>query len=415
MKKLKKIASVLMLAAAVVFAEGCTKPDEPNNGGNDNGGGNNDVSVTVTTATPSDITATTAVCGAEVTVSEGATLSELGVCWSKLANPTASDNHLSIATWNEPFTCTLTELEPNTVYHVRAYALRNQEYYYGADKSFTTLDNGPIVPEGAVNGFFTINEEGDLVRFSHGNLQYQATTNTWRFALNQYDYIGEDNAHNSLFYSDWIDLFGWGTSGWDCGNDYYRPTDIEYRDEPGPEFGFHYGPSGEYSLIGEYANSDWGVYNAISNGGNQPGMWRTLGANEWNYIVFNRRPESGCRLVKAQVNAVNGLILLPDNWTTETYPFANMNNTIANYEGNVISALDWSMLEDAGCVFLPAAGFRYVSEVRSVNEEGDYWSRDHSNINAAGFFWFKSNTITNGLYAWPRWQGRSVRLVQDVQ
>ncbi len=32
MKKLKKIASVLMLAAAVVFAEGCTKPDEPNNG-----------------------------------------------------------------------------------------------------------------------------------------------------------------------------------------------------------------------------------------------------------------------------------------------------------------------------------------------------------------------------------------------
>lgn len=34
MKKLRKIASILMLAAAVVFAAGCTKPDEPNNGGN---------------------------------------------------------------------------------------------------------------------------------------------------------------------------------------------------------------------------------------------------------------------------------------------------------------------------------------------------------------------------------------------
>ena len=33
MKKLRKIASVLMLAATVVFAVGCTKPDEPNNGG----------------------------------------------------------------------------------------------------------------------------------------------------------------------------------------------------------------------------------------------------------------------------------------------------------------------------------------------------------------------------------------------
>ena len=31
----------MMLAAAVVFAAGCTKPDEPNNGGNNNGGGNN--------------------------------------------------------------------------------------------------------------------------------------------------------------------------------------------------------------------------------------------------------------------------------------------------------------------------------------------------------------------------------------
>ena len=41
MKKLRKIASVLMLAAAVVFATGCSKPDEPNNGGNNNGGGNN--------------------------------------------------------------------------------------------------------------------------------------------------------------------------------------------------------------------------------------------------------------------------------------------------------------------------------------------------------------------------------------
>ena len=41
MKKLRKFASVMMLAAAVVFAVGCTKPDEPNNGGNNNGGGNN--------------------------------------------------------------------------------------------------------------------------------------------------------------------------------------------------------------------------------------------------------------------------------------------------------------------------------------------------------------------------------------
>ena len=66
------------------------------------------------------------------------TLEELGVCWGLQANPTASEEHLSTAQWNEPFTCTLTELNHNTVYHVRAYAKQGSDYYYGADKTFTT-------------------------------------------------------------------------------------------------------------------------------------------------------------------------------------------------------------------------------------------------------------------------------------
>jgi hypothetical protein len=409
MKKLRKILSAIVLTAMVAFAAGCTPEDDPSNGGN-----NNDVSVTVTTATPSDITATTAVCGATVTVSEGATLSQLGVCWSKQANPTASDNHLSTTTWNAPFTCTLSDLEPNTVYHVRAYALRNQEYYYGSDKSFTTLDAGPVVPEGVVNGFFTVNNDGAQVRFSHGNLQYQASTGTWRFALNQYDYVGEGNLNISPSYSGWIDLFGWGTSGWDCGNRHYKPTDIEYSNDSQYSYGIYYGPEGTNSLTGEYANSDWGVYNAISNGGNEPGMWRTLGANEWFYLMYKRTTETNSRFVKAQVNEVNGLVLLPDSWTTETYPFENINYTTINYNVNVISASDWSALEDAGCVFLPAAGVRYVLELRHINAEGDYWSRDPANGADGSFIWFDSNNIPYGLYGWPRWQGRSVRLVQDV-
>ena len=128
MKKVMKAVAALMLMTAVVFTAGCNKPDEPNN----------ETVVTVTTITPSDITTTTAVCGAEVVVSEGVTLEELGVCWGLQANPTASEEHLSTAQWNEPFTCTLTELNHNTVYHVRAYAKQGSDYYYGADKTFTT-------------------------------------------------------------------------------------------------------------------------------------------------------------------------------------------------------------------------------------------------------------------------------------
>ncbi len=141
-------AIVLMM----VFAVGCTKPEEPNNGGNNNnqndtivdpnnGGGNNgnnDNDVRVTTYAPQDITATTAKCGGDAIVVQGLSLSGLGVCWSSESNPTVEDAHLTTSNWNDPYVCTITGLEPSSCYHIRAFAIRGLVYYYGEDVSFTT-------------------------------------------------------------------------------------------------------------------------------------------------------------------------------------------------------------------------------------------------------------------------------------
>ena len=135
-RTLKATAAIMLM---MVFVTGCNKPDEPNNGGGNNG--NNDSDVRVTTYTPQEITQTTAACGGDVIV-QGLTLTKLGVCWSMEQNPTINDNNLSTTDWNAPFVCTLYHLNPNTTYHVRAFALRGLEYYYGEDKAFTTLDGG---------------------------------------------------------------------------------------------------------------------------------------------------------------------------------------------------------------------------------------------------------------------------------
>ena len=129
MKKLTKALAAIMLMTTVMCAAGCT-PEE-----------NNDGDVRVTTYTPQDVTRTSAVCGGDVIVIQGLSLTELGVCWSTERNPTASDTHLSTSNWSEPYVCTITGLEPDTKYHVRAYALRGLEYYYGDDKTFTTEEN----------------------------------------------------------------------------------------------------------------------------------------------------------------------------------------------------------------------------------------------------------------------------------
>ena len=136
MKKHLKALTAIMLMTVAVIAAGCKPEDEPDNGGN------NDMTVTVTTVEPSEITKTTAICGAEAIVSEGAALTEIGVCWNTRENPTVNDKLLSTTTWNEPFSCTLTDLEPGTEYYVRAFAICNSKCYYGENKSFTTESNG---------------------------------------------------------------------------------------------------------------------------------------------------------------------------------------------------------------------------------------------------------------------------------
>jgi uncharacterized protein (TIGR02145 family) len=129
MKKVMKAIVALLLMTTLVCAAGCNKPE------------NQDDDVKVTTYTPQDITQTTAKCGGDVIATQGLTLNELGVCWSTSRNPTVEDAHLSTSNWNEPYVCTIIGLEPVTKYHVRAYALRGLEYYYGDDKSFTTEGN----------------------------------------------------------------------------------------------------------------------------------------------------------------------------------------------------------------------------------------------------------------------------------
>lgn len=262
------------------------------------------------------------------------------------------------------------------------------------------------VPEGAINGKFSVSAT-QQVYFSQGNLQYQASTGIWQFATNQYDYIGDANSNISSSYSGWIDLFGWGTSGWNCGNTYYRPWDSNNSCAE------CYGPI-DQNLIGGYVNSDWGYYNTISNGGNTMHQWRTLSQSEWHYMFHARSTTSGIRYAKAQVNDVNGIIMLPDNWSSSNYTLYSTNSGEANFSSNVISSDIWTnSLEPLGVVFLPASGFRGTT-VNSVGMGGCYWSASYSNSTDAYFINFRDGRLDTN-YPGYRCLGRSVRLVCSVE
>lgn len=259
-------------------------------------------------------------------------------------------------------------------------------------------------PQGAINEEFSVSSTKKVV-FSKGNLQYQASTKTWRFAEHQWDYIGthtdnqyfsdfggtitgSDNHFISPTYLGWIDLFGWGTLN--------HPTDtstLSYR----------------YSVFG-----DWGA-RRIENGGDEDHFWRTLTQEEWYYLIVTRNTISGIKYAKAIVNGVNGIIVLPDNWDPSIFRLNNTDLSEASFNSNVINISDWEKkMEINGAVFLPAAGHRIGNEIYSLNIYGYYWSSTSSHDGHAPCFMFSDKALSVKQFWNDVYDGCSVRLVGDL-
>ena len=282
------------------------------------------------------------------------------------------------------------------------------------------------------------------VYFSPGNLQYQASTDTWRFAEHQWDYVGNaagntTSGDDRATQADWIDLFAWGTSGYDDPSSdhdvYYHPWDNKESQYYGPGSVSGFNISGA-NLTGDLTKYDWGVFNAI--GASPAGTWRTLTADEWQWLLTPKTgdpdPGTNCRTsstvngvenaryAKASVNGIKGLIIFPDSYTHPagvTLP-SGINTKDAAYTVNTYTAADWSAIQAAGAVFLPAAGYRYWysgSDYRidGNNTYGGYWTRTcgSNNGNAQAIYFSESNVSAYDDRA--RWTSISVRLVRDVE
>ena len=324
---------------------------------------------------------------------------------------------------------------------------------------------------------FSIGEK--KVTIAPGNLQYQASTNTWRFAEHQYDYVGTGGGHisrtysgvtfemdnfgnvtgsnNNLIaedYSGWIDLFGWGTSGWpnsgdDSSNDptwiYYQPWSSSKAEEGPDNNKCNYGPAYNATnpnLVDNNANGDWGVFNQI---GDYPkNTWRTWLQDEFISIKDRTTSTSGfakgydkdkASYVPATVNGVKGLILFPDVYTQPADAVPTLANGLSFnflsfYSSFVVDDTAWSKMESAGAVFLPAAGDRYGKNTRyfyaHIAPYGEYWTAtSYPSSNGRSGHWIRfslytvqgthyQKTIVDTATGDVRAFGGSVRLIRDL-
>jgi len=93
---------------------------------------------TVTTNTVDNITATTALCGGNVTAEGDKPVIAKGVCFDTVASPTIAKNRTIDGWGTGSFTSDLVSMLPNKTYYAKAYAISEYGVAYGSQKSFTT-------------------------------------------------------------------------------------------------------------------------------------------------------------------------------------------------------------------------------------------------------------------------------------
>ena len=275
--------------------------------------------------------------------------------------------------------------------------------------SFVAQAQSPI-KDGAILAEFSVSDS-TKVYFSQGNLLYNGSP-WWWFAEHQwnrtstYEYDYQDECYNEDIDPSadvTFNIFPWGTSGYNGKN----PNLISVITMTSRTI-YNYG-DGTNDIAG--TNYDWGVYNKIFNGGDKAGLWRTLTKEEWNYLIKNRANASE-KYGVANVEGVNGLILLPDKWELPK-DIVFTSGVLNVYKGsgyylNNYTASEWAKMETCGAVFLPTVIDRAGGDILGL-----YWSSSACGDKQAYCLYFTYGYL--GISSTPRAYRMAVRLVQDVK
>ena len=263
-----------------------------------------------------------------------------------------------------------------------------------------TLNNPAAVPDPPAAAYAVKTSAGTLttfsvsgdkeVYFSKANLRYNESSGVWSFHDNQID----------------------GCIGWVTGS-YPQGYNVSPNGSEMDRFcwGFQYPTTtGESDYVDGSRNlnrtdgTDWGC--ALTGEGNN--NWRTLTAAEWNYLLNNANRGSK-RFMKVSTGMlsitdpntnttydglfISGLFIAPDNFDPSQYSFTSSfaNKSWNNTTCQGLGIADANTLLAAGCVFLPALGYR------DENGYQDYYpySGGPTNTEFVGYYWSATGVQQN--------------------
>ena len=383
---------------------------------------------TVITGEVTNITVSSAKCRGEVTSDGNGTVTAYGHCWSTTPNPTIEENDGTVGSGNiaKPFTSSMTNLEHNTTYYIRAYATNEIGTAYGEEVSFTTvakllpevttgevtditLNSAKCVSEVTFAGNVDIMEcgvcwstttnptiEDNKVEGYNINIIYNNGIGSWKVMMTDLEHnttyyvrayatneIGTAYGEEVIFTTlpiegtanghSWVDLGLPSGKKWATCN-----VGATLPEEYGDYFAW-----GETNPKSEYTSNNNTTYDKTMNdisGNAQYDAARANWGGNWRIPTYDELYELGTKCTWT--------------WTTQ--------NGVNGYKVTGPSGAS---------IFLPAAGVRYKSSLGNAGVDGFYWSSTPLESSGRGAYNLDVHSSNHGMYSNYRYYGLSVRPV----
>ena len=256
-----------------------------------------------------------------------------------------------------------------------------------------------------IPGLFTVDSNGKQVFFSKGNLYccgvkfnddgtVKSMANAqWGFEANQYDTTPSSRGDRD---ENHISHFMW------CRTP-EKAMALEYDSNWDGETPFF---AAKNFTVNGY--SGWSVLTGGDNG-------------EWSYLLNSRNTTyvSNRRYAAVKVNDMAGLLIFPDDFSSWPSKAGDepqtFNTNSSNWNDRNYAVEQFTVLQNNGCVFLPAAGVRFGvggdTRVIDVGNDGYYWSSTPDGLVAYNLYFFSGNVNPADYYG--QYDACAVRLVAD--
>jgi len=216
---------ILITVATTVIFTSCNKLE------------NKPVLPTISTKSATNITIVSATCGGNISSQGEVEITQVGICYNTLPNPTIDNYRVVQSNYSDNFTCDLSTLQTGTTYYARAFTNTSGGIAYGNEVSFITW---AVIP-----GEYTDSRDGNIYKtvkigpqtWFAENLAYLPSVNhpdshsdnTPKYYV--YDYLGTDVAiaKASENYSEYGALYNWAAAMSGSPNGWHLPTNDDWQ------------------------------------------------------------------------------------------------------------------------------------------------------------------------------------------